>query len=212
MTARFDFQCVDARGEPYALTPTVTLTVRMTETSGATVHAFALRCQIRIEPQRRRYTPAEAARLTDLFGDTVRWDRTLRPMHLASVSTVAPGFTAVADVDLPVPCSPDLEIAATRYLHALDEGGVALLLLFSGTAFLDGGSGFTVQQLPWSAESRYRMPASVWREAIERDCPGSGWLRCSRETLDALGRFKTRHALPTWDLAIRALLAGEVDP
>jgi hypothetical protein len=53
------------------------------------------------------------------------------------------------------------------------------------------------------------MPVSVWREMVERDFPGSRWLRCSRETVDALGRFKSRNALPTWDRAIEALLAGE---
>ena len=36
---------------------------------------------------------------------------------------------------------------------------------------------------------------------------GSAWLRCSRETLDALAGFKRRHALPTWDATLTALLA-----
>ncbi len=207
--ARFVFACAGARGERYALTPTLTFTVRIAETTGTPVHAVALRCQIRIEPQRRTYTDAEAARLVDLFGDASRWADSLRPMQFAAVSTIVPGFTGAIDVDVPVPCSYDLEIALTRYLDALDDGAVSLLWLFSGTAFLDGGQGFTVEQVPWSAESRYRMPVSVWREMVERDFPGARWLRCSRETLDALGRYKSRHALPTWDHAIGALLAAE---
>ena len=44
--------------------------------------------------------------------------------------------------------------------------------------------------------------AAVIRER-GRALPGA------RETLDALGRFKSRHALPTWDHAIRALLDAE---
>ena len=36
---------------------------------------------------------------------------------------------------------------------------------------------------------------------------GSAWLTVSRDTLDELMRFKTRHALPTWDATLRALLA-----
>jgi Family of unknown function (DUF6084) len=209
---RFDFECLGARGEPYAVTPTLAFTLRLTETSGTAVHAFALRCQIRIEPRPRRYSAAEAERLTDLFGDASRWAQTMRPMQLATVSTLVPGFTGTTEIDVAVPCSYDLEIASTRYFHALDDGTVALLLLYSGTAFTDNGSGFAVHQVPWSAESRYRMPVAVWREMVERDFPDSGWLRCSRETLDALGRYKTRHALPTWDRTIQALLAAERAP
>jgi hypothetical protein len=214
MTGQFEFECVGARGEPYAVTPTLTFTLRVAETTGLTVHTLALRCQIRIEPARRRYTPAEAERLADIFGDTGRWDQTLRPMQLAMVPTLVPGFTATTEIDISVPCGYDLEVASTRYFHALDDGTVALLLLFSGTAFLgdDGPGPFAVQQLPWSAESRYRMPVAVWRAMVDRDFPGAGWLRCSRETLDALGRFKSRHALPTWDGAIQALLAAEPAP
>ena len=210
MTARFGFECLGVRSEPYALTPTLAFTVRVTETAGAAVHAFALRCQLRVEPRRREYTDAEAERLTDLFGDRSRWDVTQRPMQWATVSTLVRGFTGSVDVDVPVPCSYDLEIASTRYFNALDDGTVALLLLFSGTAFLDSGTGVTVRQVPWSAETRYRMPAAVWRDMVDRDFPNSGWLRCSRETLDALARFKYRHALPTWDRAIQVLLDGGV--
>jgi hypothetical protein len=207
--ARFEFDCVNAYGQPYALTPTLVLTVNVAETTGAGVHAIALRCQIRVEPQRRPYTEAEAGRLADLFGDTSRWGDTVRPMQFATVSTIVPRFTGGVDVDLSVPCTYDLEIALARYFDALDDGTVALLLLFSGTAFLEQGTGFTVEPVPWSAECRYRMPISVWRRMVERDFPGSRWLRCSRETVDALARFKSRNALPTWDRAIEALLAAE---
>jgi hypothetical protein len=131
-------------------------------------------------------------------------------MQWATVSTLVRGFSGSVDADVPVPCSYDLEIASARYFHALDDGTVALLLLFSGTVFLDRGTGpLAVQQVPWSAESRYRMPVAVWRELVDSHFPGSAWLRCSRDTLDALGRFKSRHALPTWDHTIRALLAAD---
>jgi hypothetical protein len=209
--ARFDFDCVGAHGERAAVTPTLAFTVRIAETTGGGVHALALRCQIRIEPQRRRYTANEADRLVDLFGDPGRWAETLRAVQLATVSTIVPGFTGTTEVDIPVPCGYDLEVAAGRYFSALDEGTVAMLLLFSGTAFLANGSGFSVEQLPWSAESRYAMPVAVWRELIERHFPGAGWLRLRRETLDALGRYKSRHALPTWDSTIAALVTAADD-
>jgi hypothetical protein len=205
--ARFRFECVDARGEPYAVTPTLAFTIRIAELTGANVHAIALRCQIRIEPGRRRYTDAETDRLVDLFGEASRWTETVRPMQFATVSVMVPGFTGETDTVVPVPCSYDLEIASTRYFHALDDGTVVLLLLFSGTVFVENGSGYTVEQLPWTAESRYRLPVAVWREMVERDFPNSGWLRCSRETLEALARYRSRHALPTWEHTIVALLS-----
>ena len=38
--------------------------------------------------------------------------------------------------------------------------------------------------------------------------PGCGWLRLPRETLDALLAFRSRHALPSWEATVRALLAA----
>jgi Family of unknown function (DUF6084) len=206
--ARFRFECVNAYGEPYAATPTLAFAIRIAELTGAGVHAVALRCQIRIEPQRRMYTGAEKDRLVDLFGEAPRWTETLKPVQLATVSVMVPGFAGETEAVVPVPCSYDLEIASTRYFHALEDGTVSLLLLFSGTAFLENGTGYTVEQLPWTAESRYRLPVAVWREMVERDFPNAAWLRCSRETLDALARYRSRHALPTWDRTLEALLAS----
>jgi Family of unknown function (DUF6084) len=172
------------------------------------VDAIALRCQIRIEPARRRYSDAEAERLGDLFGDTHRWADTLKPLQFAQVSVMVPGFTGSTEIDLPVPLSYDLEIGSTRYFAGLEHGEVPLLLLFSGTVFASAGGRFQVQQVPWSKEASYRLPISLWREAIDAHFPNSSWIKMSLQTLDELQRFKARMALPTWDATIAALLAG----
>ena len=39
---------------------------------------------------------------------------------------------AVTEVDVPVSCSYDLEVASARYLQGLDDGTIPLLMLFSG--------------------------------------------------------------------------------
>ena len=57
------FEVVGARVEPYAVQPTITLELGVTASEGLLVHAVALQCQIRVEPQRRRYTPDEAVHL-----------------------------------------------------------------------------------------------------------------------------------------------------
>jgi hypothetical protein len=205
------FDCIDGQPDRYAAVPTLQLKLRISETTGAQVHAIALRCQIRIEPQRRRYSPEEAGGLLELFGEPPRWGDTLKPMQFATVSLMVPGFTGSVEADLPVPCTYDFEVAAAKYLHALGDGEVPLLLLFSGTVFTKGISGFSVTQVPWHKEATYRLPVSVWREIMDRFFPGSGWLRVRRDTLDALQRFKAVRALPTWDDALEALFkeAGE---
>lgn len=201
------FDCIGARAEPYAMAPTLTLRLRIAETTGESVHAIALNCQLRIEPHRRRYSPAEAERLHDLFGDTSRWSDTLKPMQFTNVTAMVPRFTGATEVDLAVPCTYDMEIASTRYFTALDDGVVALLLLFSGTVFVQRETGFAVEQVPWTAESTYPLPVTTWREMVDQNFPNSGWLRLGRETIDELGRFKTRHSLPTWDSTVQALIA-----
>jgi len=205
--ADLTFGCTQASAVRYAATPTLSFALTITEGSGAAVHAIALRCQIRIEPHRRRYSAAEARRLHDLFGDTSRWAETVKPIQLTTVSTMVPGFTSLTEIDLQVPCTYDLEVASARYLTGLDDGTIPLLLLFSGTVFIADGDGYSVELIPWSSEASYRMPVRTWREVVDLHFPNSAWLRCGRETLDALSDFKAKHALPTWDATLTELLA-----
>jgi hypothetical protein len=210
--AQLIFACTEAVAERYTAAPTLSFRLTITETTGVRVHAIALRCQIRIEPQRRRYSAAEARRLNDLFGDTSRWADTVKPIQFAMVSTMVPGFASLTEIDLPVPCTYDLEVASARYLQGLDDGTIPLVLLFSGTVFLAQDEGFSVELIPWSCEASYRMPVSVWRALADAHFPGSAWLRCSRETLDALSEYKAEHALPTWDATLAALLEASGNP
>ncbi|MFF5205690.1 DUF6084 family protein [Streptosporangium sp. NPDC000396] len=205
--ADLDFTCVDVRADRFAASPTLQCRLRLTEASGGVVQAIALHCQIRIEPQRRRYTPEEAALLGDLFGDLSRWGATLKPLQFANVSIMVPGFTGTTEADLPVPVTYDLEVAAGKYFAALDDGEIPLLMLFSGTVFTKAPAGFSVDRVPWDREARYRLPVAVWRELMDHYFPGEGWVRLSRDTLRALNRFKSTRALATWDEAMRALLA-----
>ena len=208
----FAFDCLDGRAEPYADAPTLSFRLRVTETAGLAVQSIALRCQIRLQPQRREYTATEQEQLRDLFGEPSRWGETLRPFQLATVALMVPGFRGSIDADVPVPCSYDLEVAAGQYFRALGDGEIPLLMLFSGTVFAKDADGrLAVEQLPWDRETSYRLPVRVWQELMELYFPDSGWLLLRRGTVDALGRFKSRHAVPTWDDTLSALLrqAGE---
>ncbi|HET9143522.1 DUF6084 family protein [Actinophytocola sp.] len=204
--AELVFDCVGAQADRYAVTPSMTLRLRIAETAGERVDAIALRCQLRIEPVRRRYSAEEAARLHDLFGDTERWADTLKPLQLATLSTMVPGFTGSTTIDLSLPCTYDLEIASTKYFQGLSDGVVPLLLLFSGTVFTTRDGQLQVHQVPWSKETSYGLPVQIWRETVDAHFPNSGWLRVHRDTLDALQRYKSRHALPSWDSTLTDLL------
>jgi hypothetical protein len=206
------FDCVGARAERHAVVPGLTLVLRITDSGGGRIEAIALRCQIRVEPHRRRYTEAEAARLHDLFGEPGRWADTLKPLQFATLSAMVPGFTGSTSVDLPVPCTYDLEVASAAYFSGLDDGVIPLLLLFSGTVFAQVDGGLRVRQVPWSKEAAYALPVRVWRETVDAHFPGSAWLRVRLDTLDALRRFKSRHALATWDDTLAALLDRGDDP
>jgi hypothetical protein len=210
--AELVFDCTGAEPDRYAVVPSMNLKLRISETSGDRIEAIALRCQIRIEPARRRYTPAEEERLNDLFGDTSRWADTLKPLQFATVSAMVPGFTGSTEIDLPVPFSYDLEIGSARYFTGLESGEIPLLLLFSGTVFGLADGRISVQLVPWSKEAMCRIPVSVWREAIDVHFPNAAWIKMSTQTLDELQRFKNRRALPTWDATLRALLERAADP
>jgi hypothetical protein len=201
------FTCLDARPELRGAGPSILLSLRIKVEPGQRVHSLALRTQIRIEPRRRRrYNKAEVDKLVDLFGDPSRWGQTLHPLQLCTVSTMVQGFVGQTTTELSVPLSYDIDVAASRYLHGLEEGEVPLLLLFSGTVFTEGPDGVQVGLVPWSEEASYRLPVSVWRAAMDEHFPGSAWLRMRRETLDALLAYRSQHALASWDDTLLLLL------
>lgn len=200
------FAVLEARAEPYAAVPTLMLRLRITEGTEERIHAIALRCQIQIEPRQRHYAAAEEERLFELFGAPPRWGETLRTLLWTHVTLMVQGFTGAKEVELPVPCTYDFEVTAAKYLHALDDGEIPLLLLFSGTVFTRGQTGFSVEPVPWEKEAPFRLPVRVWRELMDQYFPGGAWIRLRRESFDALHDFKGRRALATWDDAVEALL------
>ncbi|VVJ23813.1 Uncharacterized protein MSMEG_2716 [Amycolatopsis camponoti] len=206
--AELTFDCIDVRPLKYAASPTLAFKLRISELTGQPVHAMVLRVQIRIEPQRRRYADDESELLTHLFGDRSRWGETLKPFQFTTISVTVPGFTGATEVDAEVPCTYDLEVAAGKYFHALSDGVVPMVLLFSGTVFGKGGPGFWVEQVPWHTQAECRMPVSVWDELMSRYFPNVAWIKLPRETVDALLKYKAQHAIPTWEAAVEQLLAG----
>ncbi|MDP9117572.1 MAG: DUF6084 family protein [Actinomycetota bacterium] len=202
----FSFECTGAYPDHAAAAPTISLQLRITEASGVPVHALALRTQIRIEPTRRRYDDTESDAMRDLFGERSRWGTTLKPLQLGFVNQMVPTFTGQTEVDVALPCSYDFDVAAHKYLYALEDGEVPLLLLFSGTVFTAEGNGFSVSLVPWNCEARFRLPVQVWKQTMQLHFPGTAWLRLGDDAFAALHRYRTEQQLTSWDDAIERLL------
>ena len=120
------------------------------------------------------------------------------------------GFAGTNGVDLPVACTYDVDVSGTKDLHALRGGDVPLILLFSGTVFTRGETGFAVAQLSWSLEAPCRLPVREWRALMDHYFPGAGWIRLERDTIDALMRYKGERGHTSWDQTIASLLPAPV--
>lgn len=209
-----DFQIDSAEPMAHAAAPTLAFKLGITQSREAdeslwAVHTVVLRCQIRLEPTRRRYTQAEQEDLRDLFGEPDRWGQTLRGMLWTHVSTVVPAFTESVTVDLPVPCTYDFNVATTKYFGALESGDIPLCFLFSGTIFHQTEDG-SLQAAPisWEKEAGFRLPVEVWKQMMELYYPNCAWLCLRKDVFDQLRQFKTQLAMPTWEQTMERLLAG----
>ncbi|MBB5328763.1 DUF6084 family protein [Tunturiibacter gelidoferens] len=205
------FQIEGAEAVPHAATPLIVLKLRITNFPATeTIHAITLRCQVQIEPAKRRYVPNEQEKLLDLFGTPERWARTVKPLLWMNTSIAVPRFTGELLVDLELPCTFDFNVAATKYFHALNSGDIPVAIMFSGTLFYEGSNGaLQISQVPWDRECIYRLPVSVWKDMMEMHHPNSAWLCLRRDTFEQLYNYKVRHGLPTWEQAIAKALASE---
>lgn len=204
--SHYAFSVLDVFAEPYAATPQLTARLRIEESTGTVVHAIALRCQVRIDPQRRGYDEDEATDLRALFGSRERWSDTLRPFLWMQCSTTVQGFSGVTEVDLPMPSTYDFDVVGSRYMHAVGEGAVPLSFMFSGVVFTKGANGFSVEQVPWDCDTSFQMPVSVWKQMIDVYYPGTGWMRLDHDVMSEIAAYRTEHGLTSWEETIHHLL------
>ena len=203
-----DFAVTSAEVERHAVSPLLLFDLRISNmTPARPIANVMLNCQIRIEPTRRRYEAGDHDRLSDLFGEPARWGQTLRGFLWTHVTAAVPGFEADCLFKLPVACSFDFNIAATKYFHGLGEGDVPLLFLFSGTVFYrDAEDQLQITQISWNKESAFRLPVATWRALMQSYYPNSKWLRIDHDVFEQLYRYKRHNGLATWEQALQALL------
>jgi hypothetical protein len=209
-----DFQIAAIEIERYAAVPLLLFKLRIVSrhdgAAAVTVSNIMLQCQVRIETTRRHYQPHDQERLVELFGAPQRWRQTMQSLLWTHTSVLVPAFSDSCLVDLPVPCSYDFNIAATKYFYALEQGHVPLTLLFSGTVFYSDAEGFLqMEQISWNKEAGAQLPVKLWQELMTHYYPDSSWLRLQQEVFDRLYRYKLRHGFASWERALGSLLDSE---
>ena len=206
-----DFAVEGAEAVPFAAAPLLNLKLRLTNKDvDEQIQNVMLRCQINLEVTRRQYNDREKARMFDLFGEPERWGQTLKTMLWTHASVVVPPFSETTLIDLPVPCTFDFNVAATKFFSGLEGGEVPLLLLFSGTMFYrDEFGDLQVGQISWDKEANFRLPVKVWQEMMEHYYPNSAWLNLRRDVFEKLQNYKMRGGLPTFEQALENLLPDD---
>jgi hypothetical protein len=202
-----DFRIEDAYAQEYAAVPTIVFRLAVESLGGHAVRSALLDTQIQIAARARPYDAEDADGLADLFGSSERWSTTLRTLLWTRTTRVVPAFEGATVVDLPVTCSYDLDVLASRYFGGVGSGGVPLEFLFSGSVFYSGAAG-TLQtaRISWEKEATYSLPVAVWREMMDRHFPGTAWLRVSNETYDRLTEERARRGEADFEGTLGALL------
>ncbi len=208
-----NFSIEGAEPVTFAVSPLLNLKVRIVNSEPSeAIQNILLRCQIQIETVRRQYNPDEKAKLFELYGEPERWGQTLKTMLWTHTNVTVPKFSGETTIDLPVPCTFDFNIAATKYFDGLEDGEIPLCLLFSGTLFYyDSENALQIDQISWEKEASYRLPLSVWKKMMSHYYPNSAWLNLRKDVFDKLQHYKVRRAFSSWEQAFESLLPAETD-
>ena len=187
----------------FAASPHIVFKLRITNSVPRTIHTVILRCQIQLDVSRRRYTAQEQKRLIDLFGEPSRWGETLRPLLWTNTSIVVPSFDSSTVIDLPIPCTFDFNVAATKYFAGIDAGEIPVSFFFNGTIFYEReDNALQVAQISWEKEASHRMPIRIWREMMDAYYPNTTWLCLQRDAFERLYTYKVKRGITTFDEAL----------
>jgi hypothetical protein len=202
-----DFGIEGAEVLEYAAVPSLLFKLRVENLEEEPIRSVSLNTQVRIAATQRHYDTAEQQRLLEVFGEPHRWGQTLRSLLWAHTTLQVPRFSGSTVVDMPIPCTYDMEVIGSKYFHALEGGEVPLEFLFSGTVFYAAEGGrLQIARISWEKEAEFRLPVRLWKETMERYFPNSAWIRLHKDAFDQLYDYKVRMGLPTWEAAVEALL------
>jgi hypothetical protein len=197
----------------HAAVPTLELGLGLQRTAGAPVRSASLRLEIRIALGRRAHDGATRQRLAELYGTPEQWKSAPRALPWITTQASVPAFDTETTVAVPLPCTYDFEVTATKYFHALPDGVVPLEVLVTGSVFYADAAGrLRTARVPWDREAAFDLPVRTWKDLMERYFPGTVWIRLPRECFDRLWAYKARRALPSWEDALEELLQARQEP
>ena len=112
--------------------------------------------------------------------------------------------------DLPVPCTLDFNVAATKYFYGLTEGEVPLDFLFSGSVFYEDADGRAAGGADLlEPGGALPPPGGDLAAAHGRLLPEPGLaLQLRRDVFDRLYHYKMEHGIPTWEQALEGAPAA----
>jgi hypothetical protein len=204
-----DFGIEGAEVLEYAAVPSLLFKLRVENLEEEPIRSVSLNTQVRIAATQRHYDTVEQQRLLEVFGAPHRWGQTLRSLLWAHTTLQVPRFSGSTVVDMPIPCTYDMEVIGSKYFHALEDGEVPLEFLFSGTVFYAAEGGrLQIARISWEKEAEFRLPVRLWKETMERYFPNSAWLRLRKDAFDQLYDYKVSRGFPTWEAAVESLLSA----
>ena len=109
-----DFRVEGAEVLEYAAVPSLLFKLRIENLEEVPIRSVALNTQIRIAATQRHYDAVEQERLLELFGEPSRWKDTLRSLLWTHTVLQVTKFSGSTVADMPVPCTYDLEVVATK--------------------------------------------------------------------------------------------------
>jgi hypothetical protein len=202
------FEITDVETAPRTVAPLLMFHLEVTNLPAEEqIQGVILEMQIQFLCPQRSYTDLEKENLIELFGPPDCWGQTLRDRLWTHATATLGSFAGTARTRVAVPCTFDLNLSASRFLHGLEEGDVPLLFLFSGTAFHAGPDGqLQAHRIAAGSECTYKMPVGLWRGMMDKHWPNAAWLACDRAVFDRLWDYKRRNQLSDWDQTLEHLL------
>lgn len=209
-----EFKVTDVETASCGLVPLLRFNLNITnQQQTEKIHTIMLHTQIQIQSSQRPYSDEEKEKLVELFGGMEQQGRLLRNRLWGHSETTVRGFSGSTDATMPMPCTFDLNVAATKYFHALDGGEVPLQFTFTGTVFFEGEDGrLEVQEIPWNTTCVYRMPVAVWQKMMDHHFPNTAWLYLQRDVFEKLYTFKRNTGCNSWEDTIACLLSTRREP
>lgn len=206
-----DFAITDAAPVVHALSPMIAFQLQITcRVETQNIQALILQAQVQLQTAQRAYSDGEKGKLLELFGEPQEWGRTLRNRLWAQTSANVRPFTGHTQASLLVPCTYDLNQAATKYFYALESDDIPLLFLFSGSIFYPADDGrLQIQPISWDKEAEYQMPLHFWRRALDFHFPNSASICLRKDVFDRLASHKRASGAVTWEEMMEGLLAKE---